>query len=170
MRRKRLQHAADTLCHMFCGWRLVNSFEEIARIGTGTLKIDATNGDCKFNDQHIASIKIAGELHAWLNRDLEQHSIPEGAITRAELTAELTVSRIQHNLPRRQNAYFFDSNGKHIKQKNWTRCEITCHSEIETNEKVYRSDLKDFDEWPDGWLVKDTSKEIAQPKPDMPGD
>ena len=25
MRRKRLQHVADTLCQMFCGWRLVNS-------------------------------------------------------------------------------------------------------------------------------------------------
>lgn len=41
MRRKRLQHAADTLCHMFCGWRLVNSYQELERLGSGTLLIDA---------------------------------------------------------------------------------------------------------------------------------
>ena len=157
MRRKRLQHAADTLCQMFCGWRLVNSFEEITRIGTGTLKIDAISGSCKFNDQEIASIRIAGELNAWLNRDLEKHSIPVAEISRAELTATLTVSRVQTK-QRRMKTYFFDSDGKHIAQNNRTRCEITCHSEIATDEAVYRSELKDIEEWPDGWLGKDAAQ------------
>ena len=39
MRRKRLKHCADTLCHMFCGWRLVNSYADIESLGSGALKI-----------------------------------------------------------------------------------------------------------------------------------
>jgi hypothetical protein len=29
MGRKRLNHAAETLCAMFCGWRLMNSYAEL---------------------------------------------------------------------------------------------------------------------------------------------
>ena len=41
MRRKRLKHAADTLCHMFCGWWLANSYTNLETLGSGTLAIDA---------------------------------------------------------------------------------------------------------------------------------
>ncbi len=33
MRRKRLQHDADVLCQMFCGWRLVYSYDRLLQLG-----------------------------------------------------------------------------------------------------------------------------------------
>ncbi len=48
VRRKRLQHAADFLCRMFCGSRLANSYRSLASHGTGMLRIDALTGSCAF--------------------------------------------------------------------------------------------------------------------------
>jgi hypothetical protein len=62
VRRKRLQHAADTLCRMFCGWRLANSYRSLASLGAGTLRIDALGGSCEFKGERVETLSIAGEL------------------------------------------------------------------------------------------------------------
>jgi len=40
MRRKRLNHCSDIVCDMFCGWRLMNSYEDLVRLGSGHLVIN----------------------------------------------------------------------------------------------------------------------------------
>jgi hypothetical protein len=37
MRRKRLQHLADTLCHNFCGWRAFFDYNELVKLKTRTI-------------------------------------------------------------------------------------------------------------------------------------
>ena len=44
MRRKRLQHAADNLCQMFCGWQQASSKHRLVELGSGSLEIDVLSG------------------------------------------------------------------------------------------------------------------------------
>lgn len=53
MRRKRLQHTADTICRMFCGWRLVNCMPQLVDLGSGTIHIDVLTGSCSFDGEAI---------------------------------------------------------------------------------------------------------------------
>ncbi len=63
MRRKRLKHAADTLCNMFCGWRLANSYSDLETLGLGTLEIDALSGDARFNGSAIGPLNMLANFN-----------------------------------------------------------------------------------------------------------
>jgi hypothetical protein len=63
---KRLQHVADTMCQMFCGWRLIESNPNLVNLGSGALEIDAITGQCLFQGKSIDQLKIAEEIRAWL--------------------------------------------------------------------------------------------------------
>lgn len=76
MRRNRLKHAAHVVCHMFCGWRLTNAFDNLKQLGSGLLVIDVLALQCRLNGEPIKVLSIADELHTWLLRDLRQHHIP----------------------------------------------------------------------------------------------
>jgi hypothetical protein len=63
---KRLQHVADTMCQMFCGWRLIESKPNLVNLGSGTLEIDAITGQCLFQGKSFEQLTIAEEIRAWL--------------------------------------------------------------------------------------------------------
>jgi hypothetical protein len=150
MRRRRLQHAADILCQMFCGWRLVNSYERLPGLGSGTLAIDALTGSCSFEGVPIEPLNIAGELQAWLSDDLSASRIPPESLTRAVLTARLTYSTTPRS-GRVTKVYFFRSDGTTTRSTAYHRLLIECESEVATDEAVYRSRYRDIEEWPEGW-------------------
>ena len=150
MRRKRLKHCADTLCHMFCGWRLVNSYADIEALGSGTLNIDALTGDATFNGSPTNPLAIAGELHAWLAEDCESNGIPLGELRSATLTAELDLSKTEWK-QRQSRDHWFDHKGAEIVWRQINRCVIECNSTIETDETEYRSQFHDLEEWPEGF-------------------
>ena len=66
MRKKRLQHVADTMCQMFCGWRLDSSKPDLIRPGPGSLETDAITGKCVFGGRVIERLIIAEEIRLWL--------------------------------------------------------------------------------------------------------
>jgi hypothetical protein len=68
MRGKRFQHIADTMCQMFCGWRLVGSKPSLVNLGSGTLNMDAITGQYLFNGKKIAQLTIAEEIRAWIQK------------------------------------------------------------------------------------------------------
>jgi hypothetical protein len=150
MRRKRLKHAADILCQMFCGWRLVNSKPELVELGSGTLGIDALTGECFFNGQSIPELSIAVELSEWLKEDLAAHNIPIEALSHARLKAELSFSEISWNESQVKGEMFFSGNGGAVRTATMHRCVIQCESEVATDETVYRSNFEDLEEWPIG--------------------
>ncbi len=90
MHRKRLQHVADTVCQMFCGWRLIESKPNLLRLGSGTLEIDAITGQCLFQGKTIGQLTIAEEIRAWLQQDLATNKIPIAALTGAHLAVKLS--------------------------------------------------------------------------------
>ena len=89
MGRKRLQHVADTMCQMFCGWRLIGSKPNLVDLGSGTLEIDAITGECLFAGRIIEQLTIAEEIRAWVRDDLAANEIPVVALNRARLTVNL---------------------------------------------------------------------------------
>ena len=149
MRRKRLQHAADTICHMFCGWRLINCTARLVELGSGTIQIDVLSGRCSFDGRPIPQLSIAEELRLWLLADLESNEIPVAGLTRASLDAKLSFSEISWRDKRSNDQYFND--GRPVRTDTIHRCAIACKSEVATNDAVYRSELEDIEEWPAGW-------------------
>jgi hypothetical protein len=149
MRRKRLQHAADILCQMFCGWRLNNCKADLAKLGSGTLEIDALTGNCYFNERPTPELFIAIELREWLKEDLAAHKIPLESLSRGLLKAELLFSEISWG-DRRTNEHYFKE-GRTVRIAKMHRCVIQCESEVATDEATYRSKYEDLEEWPVGW-------------------
>ena len=150
MRRKRLNHAADTFCQMFRGWRLSNSYQALAELGSGTLIINAKDGTCTFDGKAIEPLTIAGELNAWFKGDLVQHGIPDGAISSATLTVVLGLSTIQGR-ERTSQVQHIATDGTPIRVGKFYRLSMECVSDIATDEALYNATLSDIAEWPDSW-------------------
>ena len=146
MRRKRLKHAVFTLCHMFCGWRLMNSYKQIAELGSGTLAIDVVSGHCSFDGEDIPSLTIADELQCWFASDMAANHIQTDKIVSATLTASLNLGVV--NKGRRVKSQYYFSNGKHLNSPEIFQCKIECRGKIVTDETDYESAYSDIAEWP----------------------
>jgi hypothetical protein len=145
MRWKRLQHVADTMCQMFCGWRLIESKANLVELGSGTLEIDAISGQCLFQGEPIGQLTIAEEIRAWMQQDLATSKIPIAVLTDAHLAARLTFSVVPWA---KLSKEIFYSDGKAVRTKKMNRCVIECDSNVSTDEAVYRSKLREVQEWP----------------------
>jgi hypothetical protein len=80
MRRKRLKHATEAMCQIFCGWRLDTSKPTLVKLGSGVLEIDALTGQCAFSGEPAVELPIAKELHLWLQQELVNSKIPVSAL------------------------------------------------------------------------------------------
>jgi hypothetical protein len=148
MRRKRLQHIADTMCQMFCGCRLTGSKPNLVNLGSGTLNINAITGQCFFHGKKIAQLTIAEEMRAWLQQDFATNKIPLATLTGAQLTVKLSFSMVPWNEPAKE---IFYSDGKAVRTEKMNQCILECDSKVTTGEAVYRSTLSEVQEWPLGW-------------------
>lgn len=150
MRRKRLNHAADTLCAMFCGWRLMNSYKELQALGSGVLVVDALNLTCRFNDADIEPPSIAHELHAWLLTDLEKHNVDRSKIDEATLSVKLNLVRSgKYQGP--MGSFYIGKDGKPIEKGEFFRLAAECHSVVRTDEAKYEAARLHQEQWPVGW-------------------
>ena len=150
MRRKRLNHAADTLCAIFCGWRLMNSYASLQVLGSGILHIDALTLLCKFNGIETEPLSIAHELNAWLLSDLRKHNILPCALTQATLSVIIDLQRSPAPSNPRGN-FYIGKNGLAIEKGEFFQLKAQCKSEIKTDEATYRVERNHYEQWPVGW-------------------
>jgi len=127
MRRKRLQHVADTMCQMFCGWRLIGSKRSLVKMGAGTLEIDVITGKCSFQGESIRQLAIAEEIRRWMHEDLAANKISVTALTHALLSV---------------NLFFSEGPDKMY------RCQMECTSNVATETADYRAQLTEVQDWP----------------------
>ncbi len=149
MKHKRLKHAVHIFCHMFCGWRLAMSYGHLERLGSGAVSIDVLSSACTFNGSAIPTLSIATELTAWFDEDLLAHRIDMAHIYEAPLTADLVL----HLIPakeRRSKTYYFGPNQQLLTPAHFVGCAIDAASRIVTDETVYTSTYRDWEEWPAG--------------------
>lgn len=150
MRRKRLNHAADSLCAIFCGWRLMNSYPEIQALGSGTLKIDALTLACQFDGVSIEPLSIAHELQAWLAADLLKHNIPITALEEAVLCVSMDL-QCSPAPTRPRGSFYIGKNGMPIEKGDLFRLTAQCKSSIKTDETFYEAQRDLHEQWPVGW-------------------
>jgi hypothetical protein len=148
MRKKRLQDVADTMCQMFCGWRLIESKPNLVNLGSGTLEIDAITGQCFFQGRIIGQLKVADEIRAWMLDDLAANKIPVAALSSARLSVKLSFSVVPWTETKKQ---IFCLEGKAVQTEKMNRCLMECESKVATPEVVYRSKSTEVQEWPMGW-------------------
>jgi hypothetical protein len=149
MRRKRLNHCADIVCDMFCGWRLMNSYEDLVRLGSGPLVINLLTDDCIFNGQPTHTLTIACELSTWFREDLAKHRIPLAAITEAKLDAELKMET--RSAVASRGSYYIGKDGKPIEKGDFHTLAARLHSTIATDEASYERSRSHYESWPVGW-------------------
>ncbi len=149
MRHNRLKHAADTLCRMFAGWRLSNSYKELERLGSGSLFINVLTADCQMDGKVVDPLTIAQELQAWLLHDLEQHHIEPTKIRSATLEAKLLLERTRGK--RKSATIYIGEDQKPIKKGEFVSLTAKCRSSIATNDAEYTSRLAFEETWPLGW-------------------
>ena len=150
MGRKRLQHAADTFCHMFQGWRLTNSYKQIVGAGSGTLVLNALTGACRFNGEAIAPMNIAQEIECWFKEDLENNNIELSTINHASLTANIILNEVPASKQKSGN-FYIGKDGKPIEKGILYRLHCECNSEISVEERNYVSESSFVEKWPVGW-------------------
>ena len=151
MRRKRLKHIADNLCHMFCGWQTFFDYNELVKLGNGRLKIDALSGQCIFNETSIEPLSIAKALQNWLKKDCEDNKIDMNQLLKGQIIVDLDFTVISWKDRKYSNGEQFLDDGRQIKTKEMHRCHFYCESYVKTDEKIYQSNYSRIREWPFGW-------------------
>ena len=136
------------MCQMFCGWRLIGSKPDLVKLGSGTLEIDAITGQCLFQGKTTGQLRIAEEIRSWMERDLATNKIPIAALTSAHLAVNLYFSMVPWKEPKGE---IFYSDGRAVRTEKMNRCVMQCDSNVTTDEAVYRSKLREIQEWPLGW-------------------
>lgn len=135
---------------MFCGWRLMNSYEAIQNLGTGLLEIDALTTECKFNGNQIESLSIAHELHGWLIEDLTKHNISVSAVSIASLSVNLELQRAPAS-SRTKGSFYIGKNGMPIEKGEFFHLKAECRSELDADEAHYQTEKIHYEQWPVGW-------------------
>ncbi|WP_409267756.1 hypothetical protein [Massilia sp. BHUDP2] len=150
MGRKRLNHAAETFCAMFCGWRLTNSYVELQTLGSGVLDIDVLEAKCNFNGSPISSVSIAHELNGWLLQDKQKHNIPITELSSALLSVVIELARVPAP-PSPRSSFYIGKDGKPIDKGEFFKIAANCTSEIRTGDSTYRAIRSHHEQWPVGW-------------------
>ena len=139
MGRKRLQHAADILCHKFTGWELQADYESLTSWREGALEIDALSGRCLLDGRKV-ELLMATALKGWLAGDLEEHRIGLEEVDAARLRVEFVTERYEGQ---RDRSMSYGDPYPHF-----IGCEVRCESKVATVDRVYESRLEDTLEWP----------------------
>ena len=128
----------------------MNSYSQLVELGTGRLEVNVLTGTCEFEGQPIDQLIIAGALQSWLTDDLLTHRINPASLLRAKLVAALELSNIDSK-QRVTSDHHMSREGKVLEEGTFHRLAIHCTSEVATDEKVYRSEYSDIEEFPPGW-------------------
>jgi hypothetical protein len=139
MKTKRLQHHADILCKMFCGWQLLHDYKLLTELGHGTLEIDALARTSTHNGAPV-TLNMADVLGMWLSNDIQTSAMSLNTIISAIIRIEFTTERHR---------------GQRNKSMQWARptkefisCSLKCVSSIKTAEREYTSQYEETEEWP----------------------
>src|SRR4051794_20852696 len=129
MRRKALQDLANTLCQMVVGWRLAEDLERMAELPDGTLSFDLLRETVLHSSDGELTLRITGELAAWLQARLRAETIDPSKLLSAQLEVRFKVER---RPTKREWIVAFD---------------FDCRSVLATDEREYRGTLVEHHEW-----------------------
>jgi len=140
MRRKRLQHVAQNLGQMFCGWQLFQDWSRLSSLGAGIIEMDFRTGLCTHNGVTIPPLTMMEVLGHWLNDDLKSQGLSLESLETATLKVEFSTER--HTGQRVENVRW----GRPT--RDYVGCKLSCIGSVSTDECVYTATYEDYEEWP----------------------
>jgi len=151
MGKKRLQHIANTLCQIFCGWETFFDYHELVKLGSGTLRINVLTADGYFNNLPIRQLYIAKGLNAWLKEECKTNNIEITFLISVQLSVEMDFSVIGWEEREYSLGEKFFIEDKPYQTDKMHRCYFKCEGIVQTSEKIYKSKHSRIREWPFGW-------------------
>ena len=134
MRRKRLQHHTDIFCDMFAGWKIVNDMKSLVELESGIIEFDFLNNTQKLNNtESKTDFNMFYEISKWFVDDLKKHNIETEFIKEAKVKAEFKVE--------------FTVGKKNSRTKGITKLYLNLNSFIQTDEKEYKSEKEETQEF-----------------------
>ena len=134
MRRKVLQHFANTPPQRLLDLPSGFDIARFARLTDGRLEVDFLSGECRHNGNLVDPFDLCAEHRAWLDREARRHHIHLEELVRVEMTVDFVVS----------GAEVKESYGHVFRSALFC---FDCRSEIHTSEMVYASHQKGQKEW-----------------------
>ena len=150
MRRKRFKHTAFIICHMFCGWRLVNSTKEFNKLGSGIFKYDLLSKKASFNGEIIDNPNICYELDGFLLDEMNRLSLDYSVFKSVILNVDIEQIIIE-SYKRKTNDIHFDKDKKVLIKGIFYQYKLKCLCTITTEDGEYIGKYNDVEEWPDNW-------------------
>ena len=129
MRRKILQHIANTLCPMLVGWRMYEDLEILSDLPSGTIEFDLLQAEAIHSQQGKIRLQITNELQSWMLNQFKENKIEIEKIQKVSLLAYMDTDKIK-------------TDKKSIVSFHWS-----VNSEIATDEKNYKGYLKEAHQW-----------------------
>lgn len=129
MKRKVLQDLANTVCQMFCGWRVGDDLESLSEAPSGEITVDLLTGAAVHDKVGQIELQISKEIQTWFEEQLDRNHIVIGDIRAAVLVVEMDTGTVKTD---REWIVLF----------NWK-----CLARIETDEKIYRGKLLKKKQW-----------------------
>jgi hypothetical protein len=141
MRRKVLQDFANVFCQRVIDLPSGYDLASFARCGSGKYALSILTGECSHNGVSIPKLNTCDVYDEWLSTQLAKHGIQKSHIEEARLEIDVVVQNVSVRASyghRFASAHFF----------------FDCHSEIRTNEKVYRGHMAGNKEWGFDWYYE----------------
>lgn len=142
MKLKRLNHQAQNLGQMFCGWELMFDYKRLAELGSGILTLNILTKECQNNENSIPPLQIASTLNHRMTQDLAAHGIELEAIEVASLEVEFKTER---HKGQKGDTSWADPTPYYI------GCTLSCSSKIRAFGREYVSTYVDAEEWPESY-------------------
>lgn len=149
MKNRKLKNTANTICQMFCGWRIFNSTFVLNSLGSGILSYDLLQDTCYFNNNKIELMPICFELKSFLSEDLNRMNIEITQLSEVILTAKIIQTII--DAKERKTISTSLKNNKPINKGKFYQYYFDCKCIIATTDRNYEGLFYKIEEWPDNW-------------------
>jgi hypothetical protein len=109
MKRKVLQHIANTLMQILVGPGLHKDLEILAEIPDGRLTIDLLNQSVQHDIGGSLNLQVINRLSVWLNKELEADKISAKDVQSVNFVVDIRTDRIPTD---KRNIIFFEFSGQ----------------------------------------------------------
>lgn len=149
LKRKALKNTTFTLCQIFSGWELINSYKQIKRIGDGIYKYDFLNSNSTLNDKCSEKLNIYYALDLFFTEELKRMKINKSDFTKAEIEITINLS-LTNNKEIISTETFYDKSGKQTRVNKINKIDFVCSSLLATSQATYSAKLENSIGWPEG--------------------
>jgi len=139
------------MCKIFSGWELVNSYNEILKLGSGSYMMDIINDKVYFNKSETNKVRILYAVEHFVKDEIYRMGLTLKDFDKIYFGFEANVVS-ENDRCKNSNEIYYSKSGKRIRGRRCNHIEFTCFALIRSEEDVYESSYEFEIKWPHGWL------------------